>query len=213
MHQAMPNSPLPATVHEEKQSHRRCHHHFIAAAMRSPFKIGGFLPSSRSLARAMASGVDISRPGAIIELGAGTGVVTHALLKAGISPDKLVVIERDEKLHTLMSNQFPHLNILKADAIELDTVLASHGVTKINAIVSSLPFLVMPKEVRHAIQHHLATLIGDDGVLIQFTYGPKSPISSYMMRKYHLQGKRVKLVVANVPPAHVWAYRRIAHNS
>jgi phosphatidylethanolamine/phosphatidyl-N-methylethanolamine N-methyltransferase len=209
----MPNSAGNPAIPAKKFSHHRGRHHFIFAAMRSPFKIGGFLPSSRGLAQAMASGVDISRHGAVIELGAGTGVVTHALLKAGISPDKLVVIERDEKLFTLMSSQFPHLNILCADAIELDSVLASHSITKINAIVSSLPFLVMPKHVRHAIQHHMATLIGDDGVLIQFTYGPKSPISRGQMRKYHLQGKRMKLVVANVPPAHVWIYRRISAHS
>jgi phosphatidylethanolamine/phosphatidyl-N-methylethanolamine N-methyltransferase len=192
----MPNSAGNPAIPAKKFSHHRGRHHFIFAAMRSPFKIGGFLPSSRGLAQAMASGVDISRHGAVIELGAGTGVVTHALLKAGISPDK-----------------FPHLNILCADAIELDSVLASHSITKINAIVSSLPFLVMPKHVRHAIQHHMATLIGDDGVLIQFTYGPKSPISRGQMRKYHLQGKRMKLVVANVPPAHVWIYRRISAHS
>ena len=192
----------------EHVSHRRGRHHFIVAAMRSPLKIGAFLPSSRGLAKAMASGVDIKREGAVIELGAGTGVVTHALLKAGIQPEKLVVIERDERLHHLMMMQFPQLNILKADALHLDTVLSERGVSKVNAIVSSLPFLVMPTEVREGIQHHLATLIGDDGVLIQFTYGPASPISSGVMRKYKLHGKRMKLVVANVPPAHVWVYRR-----
>jgi len=188
--------------------HRRGRHHFIAAAMRSPFKIGGFLPSSRGLARAMAAGVDIHRPGTVVELGAGTGVVTHALVQAGISIDKLVVIERDERLHTLISLQFPHLNILRADAIELDTVLAEIGVKKVNAIVSSLPFLVMPKFVREAIQEKMAQVIGEDGVIIQFTYGPKSPISIQQMRKHHLYGKRLKLIVANVPPAHVWIYRK-----
>ena len=207
MPQTMPNNNEAAVISKEL-AHRRQRHHFIAAAMRSPFKIGALLPSSRGLARAMASAVDIKRPGSVIELGAGTGVVTHALLKVGIAPEKLVVIERDERLHALLSSHFPLLSILQADAIELDSVLAAHCVSKINAIVSSLPFLVMPKEVRNAIQHHLATLIGDDGVLIQFTYGPASPIAAPVMRKYKLHGKRIKLVVANVPPAHVWVYRR-----
>ncbi len=176
--------------------------------MRSPLKIGAFLPSSRSLARAMAAEVDIEKPGAIIELGAGTGAVTHALLQAGIAPERLVVIERDERLHALMSAQFPHLNVLCADAAHMDTVLDATGATQINAIVSSLPLLSMPRPVRQAIEHHMATLIGDDGILIQFTYGPKSPISRSQMHKYQLQGKRMKLVMANVPPAHVWVYRR-----
>ena len=107
-----------------------------------------------------------------------------------------------------MTSHFPHLNVCCADAVRLDQVLAEQGVTQVNAIVSSLPFLSMPKEVRYAIQHHMATLIGEHGVLVQFTYGPKSPISRPMMKKYQLQGKRIKLVVANVPPAHVWVYKR-----
>lgn len=175
--------------------------------MRSPLKIGGLLPSSRGLARAMAAPVDLSKPGVIVELGAGTGVVTHALLQHGVPPERLVVIERDDKLHHVLSAQFPGLNILKADAIELDKVLASIGATQVNAVVSSLPFLTMPKPVRAAIQKQMAAVMGD-GIIVQFTYGPKSPISRSQMRKYNLHGKRVKMIVTNVPPANVWVYRK-----
>lgn len=205
----MPN-PTDNAAAAKPRRHRRGRRHFIVAAMRAPFKIGGFLPSSRSLARAMASGVDLHRPGAIIELGAGTGVVTHALLQAGVPVDRLVVIERDEKLHALISKAFPHLNILCADAIKLDQELQAVGVTKVNALVSSLPFLVMPMPVRNAIQEQMAKVIGEDGIIVQFTYGPKSPIGARQMRKLNLQGRRMKLVIRNVPPAHVWIYKRAA---
>jgi phosphatidylethanolamine/phosphatidyl-N-methylethanolamine N-methyltransferase len=205
MPQAVPNSN--PVIAPKKLSGIRKRRHFFIAALRSPFKIGSLVPSSRGLAKAMAGAVDVSRVGAVIELGAGTGVVTQALVKAGIAPNDLVVIERDEGLHHVMSSQFPHLNVLKADAMHLDAVLAEHGITKVNAIVSSLPFLSMPKEVREAIWHHMATLIGEDGLIVQFTYGPKSPISVPTLRKYKLHGRRIKLVVANVPPAHVWVYR------
>ena len=204
----MLNKKEEASPSVEPKKYSRGRHHFIVAAMRAPFKIGGFLPSSKALARAMASGVDLHKPGTVVELGAGTGVVTHALLQAGVQPDNLVVIERDENLHAVICKHFSHLNILCADAIELDKVLAGIGVTKVNAVVSSLPFLVMPKEVRNAIQAQMAKVIGADGVIIQFTYGPKSPITPAQMRKNHLQGKRHKMVVANVPPAHVWIYKR-----
>ncbi len=196
--------PIPA-----KQSrYRRGRHHFVVAALRAPFKIGGFLPSSKALARAMASAVDLNKPGAVIELGAGTGVVTHALLQHGVTPENLIVFERDEKLCGLIRQHFSHLNILQADAIELHKVLAEIGVTKVNAVVSSLPFLVMPTEVRNTIQERMAEVIGTDGIIVQFTYGPKSPITAAQMRRINLVGKRHKLVVANVPPAHVWIYKR-----
>ncbi len=46
-------------------------------------------------------------PGPIIELGGGTGSVTRALLEAGIAPERLVVVERDEKLRTDPAHAFP----------------------------------------------------------------------------------------------------------
>ena len=199
---------MPAMPKIIRQKHRTRSHHFIAAWIRSPLKIGACLPSSRSLARAMAAEVDIRTPGAVVELGAGTGAVTQALLQAGIAPDKLIIIERDERLHALMSKQFPQLNVVCADAAKMDAVLREAGVKQVSAIVSSLPLLSMPKQVRRLIEHQMLTMIGESGVLIQFTYGPKSPISRDNLRRHHLHGRRAKLVVANVPPAHVWVYQR-----
>lgn len=182
--------------------------HFLAAWIRSPLKIGALVPSSRKLAHAMAAEVDTGKPGSIIELGGGTGAVTQGLLSAGIPPERLIIIERDRKLHAVLTSHFPDLNILCADVAELDKVLIGAGVTRVNAIVSSLPLLSMPKPVRQAIVHQMAAAIGHDTVLIQFTYGPRSPISRQHLRHYHLQGRRKKLVVANVPPAHVWVYKK-----
>jgi|CXWL01.1.fsa_nt_gi phosphatidylethanolamine/phosphatidyl-N-methylethanolamine N-methyltransferase len=187
---------------------RRLRHHFIAAWLRSPLKIGAALPSSRTLARAMAAQVDLSREGGVIELGAGTGVVTQALLEAGIANDKLLVIERDKKLHALLHSIFHDLKVLCADAMELEEVIKNAGMKKVNAIVSSLPFITMPVAIRHGIQEQMAKAIGDYGIIVQFTYGPKSPINRSELKRYGLIGERVKLVLANVPPAHVWVYRR-----
>ena len=194
----------------QKRKHRRRRHHFIAAWIRSPRGTGAMLPSSRTLARAMARQVDLSKPGIIVELGPGTGVVTHALLEAGIPPERLLVIERDAKLHAVMTAQFPDLKILCADALYLDEVLASNGVKEINAIVSSLPLLTMPGLVRQSIERGIAGVIGQGGIIVQFTYGLASPFTKSKLGQYRLEGTRVKTVLTNVPPAHVWVYRRAA---
>lgn len=157
----------------------------------------------------MAAGVNLEREGHIIELGAGTGVVTHALLQAQVPLDRLIVVERDPKLYEVITKHFPLVNIQQADAIELDKMLEAQGVEKVSTIVSSLPFLVMPPHVRAAIQEQMALAIGDHGSIVQFTYGPKSPITPHMQRKLRLKGKRMKLVIGNVPPAHVWHYWKV----
>ncbi len=182
--------------------------HFIAAWLRSPLKMGAALPSSKLLADAMAQQVNISNEGAVVELGAGTGVVTQALLDSGITPDKLLVIEREKQLHAFLQENFPDLQILCADALELENVLSSAGVQKVNAIVSSLPFLSMPDAVRRGIQEQMVKSIGNEGIIIQFTYGLQSPINTNELEAYGLVGKRVKFVLLNVPPAHVWVYNK-----
>ena len=188
--------------------HKKKQAHFIKAWIRSPMKMGAVVPSSRFLARAMVQQIDSAQEGAVIELGAGTGVVTHELLKYGLPVKDIIIIEREPRLHALLKAQYPSVNILCADAAHLDEVLKKHGITKVNAIVSSLPLLSMPKALRGAIVSQMADAIKEDGRIIQFTYGPKSPIGRYLLEKCNLYGRRVKSVFVNMPPAHVWVYYR-----
>jgi phosphatidylethanolamine/phosphatidyl-N-methylethanolamine N-methyltransferase len=208
------NKKTPSRKRAPKQAkpdnkHKRKRHQFIAAWVRSPMGMGALLPSSRRLARAMVAEIDTSNPGVIIELGAGTGVMTHALLEAGIPPERLLVIERDPKLHELLVAQFPNLTVLCEDAANLQKLLISQNVTKVCAILSSIPFLTIPKPVGKAIQEQMAKVIGKDGLVVQFTYGIKSPISKKQLENCGMHAKRTKMVMTNVPPAHVWVYRQI----
>lgn len=181
---------------------------FLAAWMRSPLKIGSLTPSSKSLARAMAKYVDLGEEGMVIELGAGTGAVTHALVEAKIPAERLLVVEREPRLFTILHAQFPGLRIVRADAAELTQVLEESGITKICAIVSSLPLLSMPRGVRTQIETRMAAALCQGGKIIQFTYGPTSPIPHDRWRSLRIYGKRKQFVVSNVPPAHVWVYKR-----
>jgi len=46
--------------------------------------------------------------------------------------------------------------------------------------------------------------------VVQFTYGPLSPVSRSISRDLDIVGARVDWVLDNVPPASVWNYRRRA---
>jgi len=180
---------------------------FLAAWVRSPLKIGSLTPSSRSLARAMARQIDLGVEGMVVELGAGTGAVTHGLLEL-VPPERLLIVEREPRLFTILHSQFPQLKIVRADAVELQIVLDECSVTKISAIVSSLPLLSMPRGIRNQIETRMAAAISDGGRIIQFTYGPTSPIPHDRWRSLRIWGKRRQFVISNAPPAHVWVYQR-----
>ncbi|MDX2074741.1 MAG: phospholipid methyltransferase [Alphaproteobacteria bacterium] len=181
---------------------------FLAAWLRAPLKIGAVTPSSKGLARAMARQIDLHKEGMVIELGAGTGPVTRALLEAHVPPERLLVIEREPKLLAVLHAEFPTLNILRADVIDLADLLAERGITEVCAVVSSLPLLSMPNGIRTKIEGAMAAAISKGGVLIQFTYAPRSPIPQNRWRSLRIYGKRKKFIISNLPPAHVWVYKR-----
>src|SRR5271165_6980183 len=80
---------------------------FFAPFLRDPLGIGAVAPSSAAVARAMADGLTLERPGMVLELGGGTGSVTRALLAAGCPPERLVVIERETALARVLRRRFP----------------------------------------------------------------------------------------------------------
>lgn len=155
----------------------------------------------------MARQIDLSQEGMVVELGAGTGAVTHALVES-VAAERLLIIERDPRLFTVLHAQFPQLKIVRADAAELQQVLEECGVTKICAVVSSLPLLSMPRGIRNQIESRMAAAISAGGRIIQFTYGPTSPVPHDRWRVLRIYGKRKQFIVSNVPPAHVWVYQR-----
>ncbi len=180
---------------------------FLGRWLKAPHRIGALAPSSRYLAQAMARQVDMRQARLVVELGGGTGSITRALLAAGLAPEKLVVVERDERLHRLLAERFPGLRVLQGDATQLVALLRPLGITGASAIVSSLPLLSMPKRLRHRIVEQSFALLGERGALVQFTYGIASPLPA---REFAVSGRVAARVWRNLPPAFVWRFERKA---
>lgn len=66
---------------------------FLKTLVLNPKATGAILPSSRILAKAMVEDIRISIDGCVVELGAGTGVMTKAMLQKGIHPSRIIAIE------------------------------------------------------------------------------------------------------------------------
>lgn len=180
---------------------------WIGMWLRNPRHIASLAPSSAALAQLMAKRVPLKSGQIVVELGAGTGAVTRALLHAGVAPSNLVVIERDAQLVSLLRTRFPGAVIIQGDAAQLQRLLQGRGITSVACIVSSLPLLTLPIRTRVAILRASFALLGEQGELIQYTYSPFSPIKTRMLRRMGLNGSRIGHIWRNVPPATVWAFR------
>lgn len=172
--------------------------------LKNPRKIGAVAPSSPELAGAMARQIPRG-PGWVVELGGGTGSVTRAILKAGVDPDKLVVVERDPTLHAILQQRYPGVRVVLGDAMQLQALLRREGVDYVKAVVSSLPLISMKRTIQYRITHQALACLPPGAPLIQFTYGPFSPISR---RLHGIEGEVGERVLQNLPPASVWVYRK-----
>ncbi len=181
---------------------------FFLHGLRQPGRVGAVVPSGPELAAALAAEIDTEAPGAVVELGPGTGRVTKALLKAGVAPGQLVAIERNASFCKLLRERFPGVRIVSGEARALEPLLQQAGVGPVKAVASSLPLLSMTSRDRRAVLSQIAAVLGAEGVLVQYTYGLAPPVPPELGAKLGLIGERTNWVLANLPPAAVWRYRR-----
>jgi phosphatidylethanolamine/phosphatidyl-N-methylethanolamine N-methyltransferase len=178
---------------------------FIRSMMANPKQVGAVLPSGGPLARLMASHVPLDDPGPIVEIGAGTGVVTAALLDTGVPPERLYVLELDGGLYRFLRDNFPSTNVLRGDAARMQDVLPADVVGTVSTIVSSLPLRPMSRDLQRAIVDSAFTVLRPGGSFIQYTYPPLSPLPSHI---FGLKGEKLGRIWLNVPPAAVWRFSK-----
>jgi phospholipid N-methyltransferase len=154
----------------------------------------------------MAESVVLSGKGYCIELGAGTGVVTRALLDRGIPPTRLILIERSERFVEILQKKFPSVIIICGDASELGHLLNRRFETaiEIDAIVSSLPLRSMPAGIKNAIVRQWTPLLTKHSRVIQFSY---FILGKSALNKHGLKTVLRRTVMRNLPPAKVNCYQ------
>ncbi len=178
---------------------------FLRSWIERPLVTGAVTPSSKMLARTMASYVDPRVPGPVIELGPGTGPVTDALIRRGVAQDRLVLVEYNPDFCKLLKRRFPKASIIQGDAYDireaLDGAVAEPGA----AVISSLPLFTKPPEMRVELLNAVHELTHPNAPFVQFTYAVVPPIPKDPKRYTVTGSNRVWL---NFPPARVWVYRR-----
>jgi phosphatidylethanolamine/phosphatidyl-N-methylethanolamine N-methyltransferase len=184
---------------------------FLKRWLRRPLAMGAVVPSGRLLAEALAqtalAEID-GHDGHVVELGAGTGEVTKALLAAGIPAGRLALVERDPELAAFLRRHFRGPQIIEGDAARLPKLLAAEGVSKVAAVISGLPLLSLPADVVTGIVHGVFDALPRGAALVQFTYGPAPPVPKGLRENLHLVGAHGRRIWRNVPPAVVWTFRR-----
>lgn len=178
---------------------------FFRHWLSNPLGIGAILPSGGSVARAMARELALDRPGAVLELGGGTGSLTRGLIAAGCPAERLVVIEREPDLARHLQQRLPGVRVICGDAGDTARLLAGAGIERLATVVSSLPIKWFRRTQQRAVLDASFAALGEGGSFVQLTNALASPIPA---AELGLIGAEVARIWLHILPVQIWRYRR-----
>lgn len=183
---------------------------FFRQWLKNPLKVAALSPSSRQLARLMIHELPKGAE-RVIELGGGTGVFTRALLNHGIRPQHLMVLELNQELHHYLTQRFADAHVVCGDARELRSIVRKAHFTAdgpVDAILSGLGLLSMSKRMQREILEAAFGVLAPEGRMIQFSYGPVSPVNRELLDDLGLTVRRGGFAWWNIPPATVYVFQK-----
>lgn len=186
---------------------------FVERWVQAPLKVASVTPSGASLCRTMAQAAKAGPGRRVIELGPGTGPITDALLAAGVAREDLLLVELDEIFARHLRGRYPGVRLVQGDARQVHRLAQQQGWAHCDAVVSGLPLIALSVPTQFRIAAGAFRAMGPDGVFVQLTYGPFSPLNPGLVRRLGLTARRYRWIARNLPPASVWIYRRqsVAH--
>ena len=178
---------------------------FLGTVVRDPLSVGALAPSSRQLAKLMVA--DMGPGSRVIELGAGTGSVTRAILDCGVAPCDLVVVEQSETFAGMLGERFPDVTVVAGDALSLNRHVANLA-GPADFAVSGLPLLLFSPGRKLRLLTRVFAALRPEGALHQFTYGGRCPVERIVLRRLGLEASLMGFTPFNVPPAFVYRLQR-----
>ncbi len=175
---------------------------FFRSFLAHPRQVGAVLPTSRWAVRDMLDMANFAEARCVAEFGAGTGVYTREILDR-LHPDgNFLAFEIDPNLVATLRERFddPRVQIINDSAENVQDYLKG---TKVDIIVSGLPFTSLPENVKQNIFKHAIRVLTPEGVMLVLQYSPM--VQGDLTRMFGSVRRRISFL--NIPPAFLFACR------
>jgi phospholipid N-methyltransferase len=142
---------------------------FLRGFLRDPQQVGSVIPSSRFLERRVVALAGVRSARLVVELGPGTGGTTRAVLRELPRHATLVCIEIDPHFTQLLRrNTDPRLVIHQGSAADLGQILAEHGLSGVDAVISGIPFSTMDRDLGRRIVQQIHQVLRPGGRFVAY---------------------------------------------
>ena len=181
----------------------------LRAFLKNPRQTGAIWASSASLGNALVEAASVESSETVIELGAGTGVVTERIQSKLRKSSRCVSFELDPELAQTASLRCPRVEVINADACELLSVLHELEVSQCDTVISGIPWTNFNIRLQASILDATTESMTDDGTFVAFAYVHSAPLprAKHFIRELRRRFEEVNInsvVCSNIPPAIVY---------
>ncbi|MFF3442041.1 class I SAM-dependent methyltransferase [Streptosporangium sp. NPDC002721] len=178
--------------------------------MRNPHQLGAIAPSSKAVARLVASIVPTTPGAVVVELGAGGGVISDAIRDRLPPGGRQLAVEVNEGMVDHLRRSRPWLEVIPGDAGDLGKLLREAGLSHADAIVSSLPWTLFEDAQQKRILDEIAASLAPGGAFSTITTLTVMPFRRFrhfrgLMSSTFATVDTLGPIWRNVPPALVYA--------
>ncbi len=172
---------------------------FLHQFAKNPKRVGSITPSSPFLVRNMIEPIQWDTIHTVVELGAGTGVLTRNIEKRRHPESNAIVFEVNNTMRQRLAERYPNMHF-RSNAADLCSVMQEMGIAKADCIFSGLPFANFEQQLRDSILDGVISTLKPGGLFITFQY------SLQMKKRFEERFKQteIKFTPFNIPPAFVY---------
>lgn len=174
---------------------------FFLTALKNLETVGTFTFSSDHLVKKIVEPIDFSKANCIVELGSGNGCITNELLSNMNEDSTLLSFEINDKFMDALSKlSDSRLKMIHDGAENFEKYLDELNIENADYIVSSLPMVILPKEIKQSIFESVKKRLKPNGSFIQISY------SRAGLKEYRSEFDNVsyKHTFRNLPPAFIY---------
>jgi phosphatidylethanolamine/phosphatidyl-N-methylethanolamine N-methyltransferase len=181
---------------------------FLREFLRNPRQIASITPSSRFLVRRIVELADLGSARTVVELGAGTGGTTRAILAAMTPGARLLVVEINPRFCTLLRRiDDARLIVHCGTAVELRDALSRYGLPAPEAVVSGIPFSTIDPATGSRILETISSVLALGGRFVAYQWSRQVDTLSRPL----LGRAQVEMAPFNLPPMRLYRWVKRAN--
>jgi phosphatidylethanolamine/phosphatidyl-N-methylethanolamine N-methyltransferase len=176
---------------------------FLQEFLKHPYQVASIIPSSRFLEQRISQQAAISSAHTVVELGAGTGGTTRAMLRDLPRDAKLLVVEINTRFCELLRRiDDKRLIVHHGNAQDLQNALVQHGLPAPDVIVSGIPFSTMGNGTGTQILKAVAAALAPGGRFVAYQVSKQvDELASPL-----LGSAQVEVELFNIPPMRIYRW-------